>query len=372
MNLEQFMVGASDGEAFDFYNNTVTMRDGQGQLVRMDLGTPDVHIDHALANYLSGYSNGELIADVVAPPVVVGNQSNFFFQFDPDNALATVDNTAVASNGDYPTITPALSSQRYNAQGYALGSLLPLELLGNQDAPLNIARTATKMVMDRLMLNREVRVKNLVFNSGAYATANLLALTAGQKWNGGASSDPVRNIRQIIEASLMPPTHMAMSRSTWHAFTENPAVQKYTAFKSGAAPLPQKNQYESWAALLDMPIPVVAEARAKDPTQTRSYPYVWNGSVVLFRMLPGNAQVTDADVTTAKTFRWNGAGGPNLPTELSGAIQGGITVRSFFNPYKGRRGTQTVVVTHDDAEVMTGGTSATSVLVGGLITGAFV
>lgn len=366
----QHTFGDAPGEGFDFYNNTVTMRDPQtGVLVTMDLGQSDVHIDTALTNYVTGYANGEMKADMFAPPIVVNAASNKFFQFSADNALATVDGTVVAANGDFAEITPALSNTSYNTVGYALGSRIPTEIIANADAVLNILRAATRMCMDRLQLNREVRVKNLAFTAGNYAASNLIALTGAQKWNGGAASDPIGNIHQLVEASLMPVTHMLMSKQTWNAFQKNPAVQKFIAFKNSAPPLVGTTGAEAWAALLDVPIPVIAEAKAKDPTVAASYPYVWNGSVVLFRKPPG--EMSDMDIATAKTFRWNGAGGPNLPTEFGGAVQGGWTVRSFFDPFKGRRGTQTVVVTHDDAEVITGGTAGVAV-VGGLIQNAYV
>jgi hypothetical protein len=76
------------------------------------------------------------------------------------------------------------------------------------------------------------------------------------------------------------------------------------------------------------------------------------------------------DVSTFKTFRWNGAGAQNLPTEFGGTIQNGFTVRRFYDPFKGVRGRVVIIVAHNDAEVVTGGTGQ-SALVGGLILNAF-
>ena len=54
-----------------------------------------------------------------------------------------------------------------------------------------------------------------------------------------------------------------------------------------------------------------------------------------------------------------------------GVVQGGFTVRSYFNPFKGKRGVRSIVVAHDDAEKVTGGLAGVSV-VGGLIKNAYV
>lgn len=355
--------GFQGGEV-DLHNNTITMTDANGQLVKMDLGVTDVHIDAALTNYINGYKPAEFMADQVAPPVIVAKASNFYFQFDPDNALATVDGTQVAPGADPPVVTPKLSSTRYSTLGYSLASVIPTEVLANQDAPLNMQMTATRMIMDRLMLNREVRVKNIAYSTANFTGAHLVDLTGSPstlKWNGGTASDPVANIMAIQEAALMPITDMLMSLDTWNAFTRNAAVQKYTGFKQQVQGIPTPDQRAAFSSFLNLPRIHVAETRAKSAAGV--YPFVWSGDVVLFRRPPQD--VSDMDVATFKTFRWNGAEGNTLPTEFGGQINGGLTVRSFFNPFKGKRGVHTVIVAHDDAEqFMTAN-------VGGLIHGAF-
>ena len=47
-----------------------------------------------------------------SPPVVVNKSSNYFFQFDPDNALATTDGTQTAPGADPPMVNPKLSNTR--------------------------------------------------------------------------------------------------------------------------------------------------------------------------------------------------------------------------------------------------------------------
>lgn len=352
------------GGSIDLHNHTINMRQPDGQLVTMDLGTSDVHIDAALANYISGYKPADFCADIGAPPVPVNKASNYYFQFDPDNALATVDGTQVAPGADAPVINPKLSNTRYSTLGYSLACVFPTEVLANQDAPLNLQMAGMRMVMDKLLLNREVRVKNVLFSSTNFTGSHIVDLsgTPAAKWNGGASSDPVANIQSLMQSSLMPITDMIMDLTTWNAFTTNATVQKYVAFKSAAPPLPGTDQADLFAALLRLPKPHICEVRAKNAT-TGAYPYVWSGDVALVRRPPG--EVSDVDIATAKTFRWNGAEG-QLPDQnrIVSASGGGFTVRSFFNPYKGGRGVTVIIVTHNDAEQLITG------LVGGYIKGA--
>jgi len=261
-----------------------------------------------------------------------------------------------------------LATQQYITRGYALASVIPMEIIANQDAPLNIEMAATKMLMDKLLLSRETRVAAAAFNPANFSAAAGLVttLTAQTKWDNGPNSNPVRDIKNIMEKSLMMPTDMAMSFDTWNIFTENPNVQKYVFAKSGVRPLPEKDRYDEWGALLELPRPNVIAVKSKNTAG--AYPYVWASNVSLFRRPPGDA-VSMYDASTFKTFRWNGAGANQLPTEFGGRVEGGFTVRSFYNPFKGKRGVRVIVVAHDDFEAVTGGLANVS-LIGGLILGA--
>lgn len=356
------------GGQIDLHNHTITLREQDGKLVTMDLGQADVHIDAAMTNYITGYTNGDLIGDIVSPPLSVSKASNYFFGFDPDNALAITDGTQVAPGADPPFINPKLSSTRYSTLGYALGGILPTEVLANQDAPLNLHMATMRMIADRLLLNREVRVKNVAYSATNFTGTHLLdlsGLAATRKWNGGTVATPVRDIKSLCEASLMPITDMAMSLDTWNAFTENANVQGFVAFKNGAPPLPGTTQADLFCALLKLPRVHICEARAKNAT-AGTYPYVWAGDVILFRRPP--QEMTDVDIATFKTFRWNHAGDT---AEMAGAsmvgsgTKAGWTIRSFFNQYKGKRGVHVVIVAHDDAEMLI------DQRVGGYIKGAF-
>ncbi len=355
--MNRKIVLSADAEGYggevDLAANTFTMRAPDGRLVTMDLGQADVHIDRALSNFATGYSNAMMGADLVMPIVPVTKASDYYFEFSPDDALATVDGTQVNGGTNVPEVSPSLSNTRYQTLGYALGSFIPTEVIQNQDAPLNIEMKSTRVVMDRLMLNREVRCKTVMFNKTRYTGAHLLdySATPTKKWNGGSASDPVKDIQTLRNAALMPITDMFMDRLTWDAFVTNANVQKYTAYKSSAPPLPTFDQRAMFAALLDLPMPHVIESRAKD--STGAYPYVWAGSVVLIHRPKIDIPVDGFDIASAKTFRWVGIDEnlpPGVPPLQQVGTKNGITVRSFFNPYRGKKGGTQIIVTHDDAE----------------------
>lgn len=345
------LIPVDGGNAFiDPYNMVLMARDESGSLRKMDLSPSDVHVDAALSNFATGYKNYSLIADQVMPVVPVDKMSNKYFEYSPDDALATVDGTANTGGGNIPEVTPQLSKTPYSTVQYAIAGFIQTEVIMNEDAPLNIQYKTTRLVMDRLMLNREVRVKTATFTTGNYTGSHIITLGATQKWNGGSASDPVANIQAIQEAALQPITDIAMDLTTWNAFTRNANVQKYTAYKQAVQGIPTMEQRQAFAAFLNLPGKIhVSEARAKDTTG--AYPYVWAGNVVLYHQAPG-IPVDGFSTASFKTFRWLSPDSkvPDANGVPGMSPGGGITVRSLFNPYRGPRGGNYIVVTHNDAE----------------------
>lgn len=333
--------------------------DGRSHTMSM-LGQSDVHIERALANYASGYSNAEGVADVALPPVPVASASDRYWQWDKDDAFQAVDGTIVSPGNNVREINPRLSSDRYATVPYALGAFIPTEVTANADAPLQPVMQSMRRVMNALLINRELRVATIMKTSGNYTGNRLITLGAATKWNGGPNADPIANIHQIMEAMLMPASGMIMDLTTWNTFQRNPAVQKYPAFKTNIAPLAGTPVgREQWAAMLQIPKPHVCEMRSKNMAVADSYPYIWNSDVVFFhRPQTGGLPLDGRDIATGYTFRW--AGGA-----VEGAtVEGGWMIRSFFNPFRGARGGTQIIVTHNDAEKFISG------FVGGLIVGA--
>lgn len=341
-----------DGESVNLYNNTVTLRDQGGKLVTMDLGQADVHIDKTLASYAAGYTLPMGVADVLSPPVVVPNASDRYQTWNQDDAYQLVQDTATSPGGVVKEITPRLSNSPFQTQGFALGAFIPTEVQANADAPLNPVLQYMRRIMNALLLGREYRVQAVLRTQANHQFKTVVA--AGNKWNGGASSNPVQDIYSLIENSLMPTTRIVMSEQVVHDWAQNAAVQKFVAYKSMVPGLPMANSGVSavstasqFSAVLGLPPITVAAIKYKD--STGAYSYIWGGDVVLIHEPPAGVPRDGQDIAPSYTFRW--AGG-----QVGDAtVQGGFVVRSFFNPFRGPRGGTQIIVTHNDAEVMTSG-----------------
>jgi hypothetical protein len=356
--------------AIDAANNLMLYRDASqgGRLITMDLGGGDVHFDAPLVSYATGYAVMQdlLIADKVMPIVPVEKQSDLFYQWDKDDAFQEVVAVVNAPGGNLTEISPRQSRTPFATLQYAVRTFLPTETEANADAALKLAMRYVQLPMDKLLISRELRVKRKVTDASKYATANKVTLAAGEKWNGGASSDPVANIHAMMEASLMPITHIAMSEKTYNAFVRNPAVQKYVASKTAIKPKPNAEHAGEFSALLELPEFIIG--RQKYKSGASAYDYIWGGDVVLYH-LPTTLPPMGRPIAF-NTFRWTGGLGSGLNVKESALLgttstEGGWGVRTYFDPTRGAQGGRGCVVYHQDDEFVV------DTNVAGLIIGAY-
>lgn len=344
------------GEALARRYEASLFSDEDGDLFAMDLGPADVHIPSAMPNFASGYKNEPPIADLACPVILANKQVDDYWQFQKEDAFQRAAPMGGAGGAQVPEIAPRLAFAQYSTRERALGGYVSTQLEANADAPLRILQATTRRVMDALILEREMRVQNLLRTSGNWNSGNVVTLGAGFQWDGGANSDPVHDLHTRIEQSFGAVTGIVMSERVWHDFVRNPAVRAYYAYKSDPSLATVVPSPEKTSAILELP-PIYV-AKMKFLNSSGNLDYVWGNDVVLLRQPPEMPPTSQEDVATAYTFRWN------VQNPKDGVASGGFVVRQFFNQHRGSMGGLQVVVVHHDAEVFT------STFVGGLIVSA--
>lgn len=356
---------------FDLSTGQFMMHDRSGQLVALDLGQNDVHFDAPLAAFATGYALDQklLIANKAMPVVPVEKASDYYYEHDVDDLFEVPQQTVVAPGGKVPEISPRQSKSQFVTIPRALATFLPTEVEGNGDAALILAQQYLALPMTKLLIQREVRVAQALRDPSKYATANKIDLTADptKKWNGGANSDPVKNLLQLIDESLMPVTGIYMSQRTYNAFVQNAAVQKYFAFKDMGKPKPSVANAADLAALLELPPFVIGRQKYKNPT-TGARDFIWGDDVVLLHHPPQLPAI--GLPVSACTFRFSGGLQSGLNGQAARAMQqmtfaNGWGVRAFYDFTRGPQGGRTVIVFHQDAE------QVIDTKVAGLIIGAW-
>lgn len=327
--------------------------DDGDEAILMDLGPADVHIPSAMPNFASGYKNAPPMADLACPVLLANKQVDDYWQFAKEDAFQRAAPMGGAGGAQVPEISPRLASDQYSTRERALGGYVSTQLEANADAPLRILQATTRRVMNALVLERELRVQNLLMTSGNWNSGNVVTLGAGFQWDGGASSDPVHDLQSRIEASWTPVTGIFMSEQVWHDFVRNPAVRGYYAYKSDLAAVPTPQQMQ---AILDLP-PIYV-SKMKYINSSGNLAYVWGTGVALLTQPEQMPPMDQESVATAYTFRWN------VQNPRDGVANGGLIVRQFYNQQRGSMGGLQVVVVHHDAEKFT------STYAGGLILAA--
>jgi hypothetical protein len=356
---------------YDRATGQFMMSDPNGRLVALDLGQGDVHFDAPLAAFATGYALDQklLIADRVMPVVVTEKASDYYYEHDVDDLFEIPQQTVVAPGGKVPEISPRQSKAQFVTIPRAMATFLPTEVEGNGDAALILAQRYMQLPMTKLLIQREYRVARAVANAALFAADNLIDLSAlpARKWNGGASSDPVKDLLQLCDESLMPVTGIAMSQRTYNAFVQNPAVQKYFAFKDMGKPKPSVPNANELAALLELPPFIIGRQKYKNPV-TGKRDFIWGNDVVLMHH-PAQLPAVGLPVSWC-TFRFAGGLQSGLNGQMAQAMQqmtfaNGWGVRAFYDFTRGPQGGRTVIVFHQDAE------QVIDTKVAGLIVGAW-
>ncbi len=324
-----------------------------GQVVTLELKPSDVHDPTELPSYLAGYSLPDMRADEASPVVLVEKDSDKYRTFDQDDAFTPV-NVKGALNGQIPEIDTKSALATYKVVDRFVGSFIPVrtQMQASYDARMAAARRIRRI----LDLDREIDVWTLLGTTTSWAAAQRLALGAGQNWNGGANSDPIKDLNAACEAAAQPVNGIWMNEQLSNAFLRHPKVIDYFKSRSGdAAAMQQVAQVQDDESVdYKLPgLPPIHVLRLKyKPAATLDY-ILASQYVVLVHNQPG-VPADGETISASKTFRVRG------PSNV------GFEAREFFVQDRGPNGGTMLVASMADLAVMTGNNC------GGIISGAYV
>lgn len=331
------------------------------QIQLLDVGAGDVHVAAALPNFVTGYQNEGPVADVYSPPLVVQHKSDYYWQYQKEDAFQRAIQQLGAPGGAPMEVYPRFGNTKFTALQRAIASFVPTEVEANQDAPLQIKLAHQNRMLDAAILEREIRVQALARTSGNWSSATTLGST--YQWDGGSNSDPVKDIQTVIESSYGEPNAMIIPGHIWHAMVRNPAVRSYYTY---AGTMPGILTDAQMTALLKLPEIYVAKMKYINTSGTLSY--VWGNDIVIFRRPTAMPPVNQRDVCTSVTFRWamqnvKVPDGQAFTPEMTDGR--GWVMRQFFNQIRGGLGGIQMVLCLADAETQT------SKYIGNLVAAAY-
>jgi len=262
----------------------------------------ELHIDVPLSNIVVGRRTEGFIADQLLPVVTVDKQSNLYYKFSAKEWFRHESGlTARAPMTEAKKVSFTVSSDTYYAKNYALGAEWPVEDEVNADAVLNWATNNALFVMDKLMIDYEMRVANLAVTSANVATIFL----ASSGWNSAARTaytdlltwrDAFKDITGKMPNTLILPRNVMSKLKVNDQFRDI-----LYGDRGGVVAAAQIGALLEIPKVLTPTIQVNTSAEA-DP-QTGTYADVWagNGNIWMGYIDTLGGQFTD---TWAQAFRW--------------------------------------------------------------------
>lgn len=287
------------------------------------------HVDGALSDFATAYSNSGFIADLVCPLVPTDKRSDKFFTRSRRDVSMIV-NDLVGPKGRANEASYDVGTDNFSVQDRALIDYVSAALKGNADAPLDPRELATQNLMQKLMLAREQRVATLMTTSGNYAPTNTAGASA--VWTNKTTADPVADINEAIAAIPYAGEDAELygfcSRPVWNALRAHPAVIGLKGLTSGQATRAEVAEWFELSGLLVSDVWI----DSANPGQSASYARAWGNGFGIVRV---PRQLSGPDISAfACTFR----------------VDPGIQVRAWDEPGIGVSGSEAIQVGFSDDE----------------------
>ena len=304
-------------------SNTGGVFDDAGRRLLAPISPADVNEAAELPSVLHGYVNGAYRADEAATIGPVGKRQFKARKMALANMFQRV-STKVAENAAVPELDVRTSVTEHEVDDYAVGSFVDMGTEANEgSSPFRLRAAAAKMCANKVLLDREYLFWVAATTSGNWNAANVQTLIAGTKWNGGASSDVVGNLRAMMTASAAPITDIWMNELVAGDMLKDAGFREHMRQMRGdSAPAPtvgamlgqidRGNPYDFIVPGFP-PFRVVTGKYTATTADTATMTALLGNHVVGLRRLPALPS-SGEDVSTITTYNWTGVSGTGWTT----------------------------------------------------------
>lgn len=188
------------------------------------------------------YRNQRLIADSVLPRVPVGLEEFKYWLFTLADGF-TLPDTKVGRKSKPNEVEFSATEQTASTADYGLDDAIPQKDI-DQGRAMNFDPLghAVMTLTDLILLDREVRAANLVFNAANYAAANKVTLAGNDQWSDFTNSDPIDDIMTGLDACIMRPNKMVIGRPAFTKLAQHPKIVKAVHGNDGDAGIATREQ----------------------------------------------------------------------------------------------------------------------------------
>ncbi|MGE4399393.1 MAG: hypothetical protein AB7D29_07720 [Campylobacterales bacterium] len=178
------------------------------------------------------YKNQQFIADNVFPRVPVGSKAFKYLQF-PSEEVFTVVDTKIPRKGTPNVVEFHGQELDSSCEDYGLDDDIPNDDINNAPEGYDPVASATEWLANLVLLDRELRVANLLFNPANYASSKTLTLSGNSQFSDFVNSDPLEIISDAMDSCIMRPNTMTIGRAAFSKLRRHPKVVKAVNGNSG-------------------------------------------------------------------------------------------------------------------------------------------
>jgi hypothetical protein len=266
-----------------------------------DIPHATVHQNATLSNMSVMYANEEYIGEQLAPPLVVGKQSDVYYIYGQNDRLAYPDDE-LGPRGQANEVQESRTTDSYLTRPYGYQNFVSAMTLANQDAPLNEMIDLTEAVNEGIAFRRELRLATLLTTSANYGT-NTAAIAAGNRWDTASGGNPIadlQNARKSLWSGRGPGEVKGFtSLDVFLQLSRHPGILELFKFNGNSPGLATPDMLARW---FDMSTLLVGKARQDTAVegQTPSYSRVWSN---VFGMVRVARRPSIRNASFAMTFR---------------------------------------------------------------------
>lgn len=326
----------------------------KGQKVSLALQPSDVHDPTEIPTYLAGYTNFAYRADEASQVILVDKDTDKHRDFSSDDTFRRID-VKGADDSNVPEVDPNSALAQYTVVNRYIGSFIPQQTESNAGPNYQPRRVAARKCKNAIYLDREVDVWTLLGTNTNWAAANRVALGATENWNGGSSSDPIKALHTMLEATSQPISGFWLNQKSANTFIRHDKVRDHMRQMLGDSGVDEATKRIGMAdrGPVDFVIPGlppfhIAASKVKNEG-TAALDYILGDVVVGLTQPPGVPQDGE-EIASSYTFRRRGPSGV------------GFEVREYRVEGRGPLGGTMIVVSMADIAKFTSTTA------GGIIT----
>lgn len=290
-------------------------------------------INKELTQIALAYRNEDYIADLVLPRKPVGKQE-FSYLLHTKADRFTVPDTNMGRKSRANEVEFSATEVDSSTRDRGLSAVVPQADIDNDsEGRSNPLGSHAEGLTDLILLDREIRVANMVLDAANYAAANKTTLVGNDQWSDFTNSDPIDDIMTALDACFMRPNYAVLGADVWTKLRQHPKVIKATNKNSGDEGIAARQAVAELLELKGIHVGMSRYNSAK-PGQTATYGRAWGKSALFYYQNP--TATPKMGLTFGLTAEW-----------------GGRVAKSKFDDEVGLRGAHRLLVGESVKELIT-------------------